>query len=124
MADQYGYVCRNLVMGILQLNFVLSPSFHFPSNILYSSFKMSTPIEYHNSATPEPYASAPMPPLLTFKEYEALALERSATEEKYDEAVNKHDEWKVAKKREEKEAWAVMSLQALYAQNSQIFPAN
>ncbi len=65
---------------------------------------MSVPIEHRDFATPEPYALAPTPPSLTFKEYEALALERSATEEKYDEAVNRHDEWKAVKKREEKEA--------------------
>ncbi len=27
MANQYGYVCGNLIVGILQLNLVLSPSF-------------------------------------------------------------------------------------------------
>ncbi len=37
---------------------------------------MSVPIEHRDFATPEPYALAPTPPSLTFKEYEALALER------------------------------------------------
>ncbi len=106
MADQYGYVCGNLIVGILQLNLILSPSFCFSSNILYSLFTMSAPVEYHDSMTPEPYALALTPPLLTFEEYEAWELERSAAEEKYDEAVNKHNEWKAAKKREEKEARA------------------
>ncbi len=50
--------------------------------------------------TPEPYVSAPTPPLLTFEEYEALAIERSTAVEKYDEAVNKHKEWKMAKAKE------------------------
>ncbi len=90
-------------MGILQLNLVPSPSFHFSSNILHSSFKMSVPIEYRDFMTTEPYVSAPMSSLLTFKEYEALAVEQSAVEEKYDEAVNRHEEWKMAKA---KEAWA------------------
>ncbi len=87
-------------MGILQLNLVPSPSFHFPSNILSSSFKMSVPIEYCDSMTPEPYVLAPMPPSLTFEEYEALTIEWSTTEEKYDEAINRHKEWKMVKAKE------------------------
>ncbi len=79
-------------MRILQLNLIPSPSFHFPSNILSLSFKMSVPIEYCDSVTPEPYALAPMPPLLTFEEYEALVIEWSTVEEKYGEATNRHEE--------------------------------
>ncbi len=84
-------------MGTLQLNLVLSSSVLFPCYILSSSFKMSVPIEYRDSITPKPYVSAPTPPLLTFEEYKALVIERSTAEEKYDEAVNKHEEWKTAK---------------------------
>ncbi len=87
-------------MGILQLNFVPSPSLCFPSNIFYLLFRMSAPVEYHDSVTPEPYTSAPMPPLLTFEEYEALSIEQSTAAEKYDKAINKHEEWKTAKAKE------------------------
>ncbi len=100
MADQYGYVCGNLIVGILQLNLVPSPSLCFPSNIFYSLFKMSTPVEYCDSVIPEPYVLALMPPSLTFEEYEALSIERSTAAEKYNEAVNKHEEWKTAKAKE------------------------
>ena len=86
----------NLIVGILQLNLVLLPSSLLPSIILSSSLTMSTPIKYHDSVTPEPYESALMPPELSFEDYKALTEEWTAT---------------------------VMSLQALYAQNSWIFPA-
>ncbi len=106
MADQYGYVCGNLIVGILQLNLIPASSLCLSSNILFLSFTMSASVEYHDSMTPEPYALALTPPSLMFEEYKALELEQSAAEEKYDEVVNKHNEWKAAKKREEKEAWA------------------
>ncbi len=61
---------------------------------------MSAPIEYCDSMIPEPYMSASMPPSLTFEEYKALAVEQSTKEEKYDEAVNRHEEWKMAKVKE------------------------
>ncbi len=53
---------------------------------------MSVPIEYCDSITPEPYVSAPTPPSLTFEEYKALVIEQSTAVEKYDEAINKHEE--------------------------------
>ncbi len=58
---------------------------------------MPAPLEYCDSVTPEPYVLAPTPPSLTFEEYKVLAIEQSTAEEKYDEAVNKHEEWKTAK---------------------------
>ncbi len=65
---------------------------------------MSVPIEYHNSATPEPYESAPTPANLSLEDYEALEKEWGAMEERYKEAVTRHDEWKAVKNREAKEA--------------------
>ncbi|PBK75374.1 hypothetical protein ARMSODRAFT_970046 [Armillaria solidipes] len=64
---------------------------------------MLAPIEYHLSATPEPYESAPTPMDLTTEEYKTLTAEWTATEKKYDEAVGKHKEWKATWA---KEAWA------------------
>ncbi len=87
MADQYGYVCGNLIVGILQLNLVLSPSFLFLSNLLSSSFEMLAPIEYCDSVTPEPYELAPTPPELSFEDYKVLTEKRAAAEEHYEEAV-------------------------------------
>ncbi len=74
-------------MGILQLNLVLLPSSLFPSIILSLLLTMSAPIEYRNSVTSEPYESAPMPPELSFEDYKALTEERTAAEERYEEAV-------------------------------------
>ncbi len=65
---------------------------------------MSAPTKYHNFATPEPYESAPMPPNLSLEAYKVLEKEQGTTEERYEEVVTQHDEWKAAKKREEKEA--------------------
>ncbi len=79
-------------METLQLNLVLSSSVLFLCYILSSLFKMSMPIEYCDSVTPEPYVSALTPPSLTLEEYKALAIEQSTMEEKYDEAINKHEE--------------------------------
>ncbi len=53
---------------------------------------MSVPTEYCNSATPEPYKSAPMPADLSLEDYEALEKEQGAVEERYEEAVARHDE--------------------------------
>ncbi len=87
-------------MGILQLNLVFSPSVLLPCYILSSLFKMSAPIEYRDSITPEPYESAPMPPELSFEDYKALTEERTATEECYKEAVGQHDDWKTTRAKE------------------------
>ncbi len=61
---------------------------------------MSTPIKYCDSATPEPYESAPTPPDLSFKDYKVLTEEQTAAEERYKEAVTRHDGWKTAKAKE------------------------
>ncbi|SJL07240.1 uncharacterized protein ARMOST_10583 [Armillaria ostoyae] len=61
---------------------------------------MSSSNEYRLSTTPEPYESAPMPPNLTAEEYKALTAERAAEEERYDEAVGKHEGWKAMKAKE------------------------
>ncbi|PBL01899.1 hypothetical protein ARMGADRAFT_1023278 [Armillaria gallica] len=61
---------------------------------------MSAPIKYCDFVTPEPYTSALTPHSLTFEKYEALVIEQSTMEEKYDEAINKHKEWKMAKAKE------------------------
>ncbi|PBK71029.1 hypothetical protein ARMSODRAFT_1017798 [Armillaria solidipes] len=64
---------------------------------------MSASIEYCQSTTLEPYESAPTPTNLTAEDYKALTAKRAAAEEKYDEAVSKHEEWKAMKV---KEVWA------------------
>ncbi|PBK62703.1 hypothetical protein ARMSODRAFT_980541 [Armillaria solidipes] len=61
---------------------------------------MSSSNEYRLSVTPEPYESAPTPPDLTAEEYKALTAERAAEEERYDEAVGKHEGWKAMKAKE------------------------
>ncbi len=61
---------------------------------------MSAPIEYRDSATPEPYELAPTPPDLSFKDYKALTEEQTAAEELYEEAITRHDGWKTAKAKE------------------------
>ncbi len=61
---------------------------------------MSAPIEYRDSVTPEPYESAPTPPALSFKDYKALTEERTATEERYEEAIGRHDDWKTVRAKE------------------------
>ncbi len=100
MANQYGYVCGILIVGILQLNLVLSPSFSLFSNLLSSLFAMSAPIEYHDSITPEPYESALTPPeLSSFEDYKALIEEWTAMEECYEEAIGRHDDWKTMQAR-------------------------
>ncbi|PBK61668.1 hypothetical protein ARMSODRAFT_981419 [Armillaria solidipes] len=58
---------------------------------------MLGPNKYHQSATSEPYESA-----LISDEYKALTDEWIAAEERYDEAVSRHEEWKTARA---KEAW-------------------
>ncbi len=93
----------NLIVGILQLNLILLPSLLFPSIILSSSSGMSAPIKYGDSVTPKPYESAPTPPELSFEDYKALTEEWTATEERYEEAVGRHNDWKTA---QAKEAWA------------------
>ncbi len=87
-------------MGILQLNLVFSPSVLLPCYILSSLFKMSAPIEYRHSVTPEPYESAPMPPELSFEDYKVLTEERTAAEECYKEAVGQHNDWKTTRAKE------------------------
>ncbi|SJL04359.1 uncharacterized protein ARMOST_07725 [Armillaria ostoyae] len=75
---------------------------------------MSSSIEYRHSVTPEPYEPAPMPPELTFEEYEVLVSEQASTEENYLAAMGTHEEWKVEKVKEarleklkvDREAWA------------------
>ncbi len=64
---------------------------------------MSAPIEYCDSVTPEPYALALTPPSLSFEDYEVLINEWTTAEECYDEAISRHDSWKIVKA---KEAWA------------------
>ncbi|KAK0430296.1 hypothetical protein EV421DRAFT_1913101 [Armillaria borealis] len=64
---------------------------------------MSGPNKYHQSATPEPYESAPTSIGLTSDEYKALTNKRITMEERYNEAVSRHEEWKAAKA---KGAWA------------------
>ncbi len=61
---------------------------------------MSMPIEYCDSATPEPYELAPTPADLLLEDYEALQKEWGTAEERYEEAVTRHDEWKATKNRE------------------------
>ncbi len=101
MANQYGYVCGILILRILQLNLVLSPSFSPFLNLLSPLFAMLVPIEYHDSITPKPYESAPTPPeLSSFEDYKALTEERTATEERYEEAVGQHDDWKTMQAKE------------------------
>ncbi len=61
---------------------------------------MSNNIEYHQSATPEPYDSAPTPEGLTSEEYQFFTEEHAATEERHAEAVGTHEDWKAAKAKE------------------------
>ncbi|PBK67352.1 hypothetical protein ARMSODRAFT_1020832 [Armillaria solidipes] len=61
---------------------------------------MSNPTEYCLSISPEPYETAPTPEGLTFEEYKLLTNERTATEEKYAEAVGAHEVWKTTKAKE------------------------
>ncbi|PBK71391.1 hypothetical protein ARMSODRAFT_1017292 [Armillaria solidipes] len=63
---------------------------------------MSNSIKYPQSATPEPYKSTLTPEGLTSEQYKVFTEERATAEEKYEEAVGAHDEWKAAKT---KEAW-------------------
>ena len=63
---------------------------------------MSAPVEYRDSVTPEPYESAPTPVDISLEDLEALEQERSAAEERYEEAVARHEEWKFAKAKEAK----------------------
>ncbi|KAK0429987.1 hypothetical protein EV421DRAFT_1939470 [Armillaria borealis] len=63
---------------------------------------MSSSNKYRLSTTPKPYELAPMPPDLTAEEYKALTAEQAAEEERYDDAVSKHEGWKAMKA---KEAW-------------------
>ncbi|KAK0437056.1 hypothetical protein EV421DRAFT_1978720 [Armillaria borealis] len=89
-------------MGISQLDLILSPSLR--QFLLLSSllFKMLNSTEYCLSATPEPYESAPMLESLTSEQYKIFTEERTAMEEKYEEAIGAHEVWKAAKA---KEAW-------------------
>ncbi len=66
---------------------------------------MSALTEYHDSTTSELYESAPTPTDLSLEDYEALEKEWGAMEERYKEAVTRHDEWKAMKAREAKEVW-------------------
>ncbi len=61
---------------------------------------MSAPVKYRDSTTPEPYESALTPPDLSFEDYKALIEERTAAEERYEEAITRHDSWKTAKAKE------------------------
>ncbi len=67
---------------------------------------MLPPIEHCDSATPEPYKLALTPVDLSVEDYEVLIEERTAMEERYKEAISSHDEWKIVKAREAKEAHA------------------
>ncbi|KAK0456968.1 hypothetical protein EV421DRAFT_1923327 [Armillaria borealis] len=74
---------------------------------------MSSANKYCHSITPEPYEPAPLPPELTFKEYEVFVSEWASVEERYSEAMGAHEEWKVEWAKEarleklkvDKEAW-------------------
>ncbi|PBK99304.1 hypothetical protein ARMGADRAFT_1074186 [Armillaria gallica] len=61
---------------------------------------MSVPIEYRDYVTPELYTSASTPPNLSFKDYEVWMVEQTAAEERYDEAVNQHKDWKAVRVKE------------------------
>ncbi|PBK73765.1 hypothetical protein ARMSODRAFT_972142 [Armillaria solidipes] len=61
---------------------------------------MSNTIKHCQSATPESYESVPTLEGLTSDQYKLLTEEHTATEEKYEEAVGAHDEWKAAKAKE------------------------
>ncbi|PBK73733.1 hypothetical protein ARMSODRAFT_1015263 [Armillaria solidipes] len=61
---------------------------------------MSNSVEYHQSATPKPYESTLMPEGLTSEQYKVFTKECAAVEEKYEETVGAHDEWKAAKVKE------------------------
>ncbi|KAK0430793.1 hypothetical protein EV421DRAFT_1912500 [Armillaria borealis] len=65
---------------------------------------MSNSIKYRQSVTSEPYESALTPEGLTLDEYKLLTEEHTATEEKYEEAIGVHDEWKATKLDEEQKA--------------------
>ncbi|KAK0447961.1 hypothetical protein EV421DRAFT_1900618 [Armillaria borealis] len=56
--------------------------------------------EYCLSTTPKPYESASTPEGLTLEQYKVFTEERTAVEEKYEEAVGAHDMWKAAKAKE------------------------
>ncbi len=49
---------------------------------------------------------SPDPPDLSLEAYEALEKEWGTVEERYEEAVTRHNEWKAMKNREAKEAQA------------------
>ncbi|KAK0430001.1 hypothetical protein EV421DRAFT_1913564 [Armillaria borealis] len=61
---------------------------------------MSNSVEYHLSATPEPYESAPTPEGLTSEQYKVFTEEHVATEDKYEEAIGACKVWKAAKAKE------------------------
>ncbi|PBK71763.1 hypothetical protein ARMSODRAFT_1016753 [Armillaria solidipes] len=61
---------------------------------------MSNSVEYRQSATPKPYESTLTPEGLTSEQYKVFAEERATMEEKYEEAVGAHEEWKAAKAKE------------------------
>ncbi|PBL01874.1 hypothetical protein ARMGADRAFT_1023266 [Armillaria gallica] len=50
---------------------------------------------YHDSTTSEPYKLALTPPDLSLEAYKVLEKERGTAEERYEEAVTRHNEWKV-----------------------------
>ncbi|PBK77838.1 hypothetical protein ARMSODRAFT_968131 [Armillaria solidipes] len=66
----------------------------------YQMGQSNTSIKYHESATPEPYKSAPTSTNLTAEDYKASTDEQAAMEERYDKAVSKHEEWKAMKAKE------------------------
>ncbi|SJL06731.1 uncharacterized protein ARMOST_10073 [Armillaria ostoyae] len=61
---------------------------------------MSAPIKYHLSITSKPYKLASTPVDLNAEEYKALTVERVTAEERYDNAMGKHKEWKTMKTKE------------------------
>ncbi|KAK0446611.1 hypothetical protein EV421DRAFT_1901459 [Armillaria borealis] len=61
---------------------------------------MSSSNEYRLSTTPKPYESAPTPKDLMAEEYRVLTVEQATMEERYDEAVIKHEGWKATKAKE------------------------
>ncbi len=63
---------------------------------------MSVPVKYRDSIMPKLYVSAPTPPNLSFKDYKAWMVEWTTVEEHYDEAINRHKDWKTMRV---KEAW-------------------
>ncbi|PBK77849.1 hypothetical protein ARMSODRAFT_1010482 [Armillaria solidipes] len=117
MSNQYVHVAENFTVGIPQLKPLPPPSLLVVPPSLFSLASMSSAIKYYCSVTLKLYEATLTPSELTIEEYEVLVNEQACTKEKYAEAMDAHEEWKVAKVEalrqatEKKEEWLVEAKQ-------------